>query len=342
MAFNQILGQNHAISILRQAMAHGRLAHAYLFAGADGIGKRLTALTLAKAMNCLAPPEAGEACEQCSSCLKINSSNHADVLLIEPDGDFIKIDQVRELQRQLRFRPLEGGRRACILDSADRLNEAAANALLKTLEEPPAETHLFLITSRPHNLLPTILSRCQWIKFKPLSRDHLARILISASSFTEEQALFYASLSGGSASQALSLGDRLDYQKRVAWLEIFGNVFQKTPLEILEICEKIAKEEEDPQDLFELWKLWVRDLMVYKVDPEGKEGRFVNHDRLKEIVAQSQMFSFDQLQDLFRQLSEIQKFISMKVNRQLALETLMLEMKKGYRKPPAIETGMIR
>jgi DNA polymerase-3 subunit delta' len=342
MAFHQILGQDHAISILRQALAHGRLAHAYLFAGADGIGKRLTALTLAKAMNCLAPPEAGEACEQCSSCLKINSSNHADVLLIEPDGDFIKIDQVRELQKQLRFRPLEGGRRACILEAADRLNEAAANALLKTLEEPPAETHLFLITPRPHFLLPTILSRCQWIKFRPLSRSHIARILMLASSFSEEQAYFYASLSGGSASLALALGDRLDFQKRLGWLRTFGEVFQKSPLEIFEICEQITKEEEDPQDLLELWKLWVRDLLVYKVDPEGKEDRFVNHDCLQEISAQAQLFSFDQLQDFFRHLSETQKFISMKVNRQVALETLMLEMKKGRSANQAVEIGMIR
>jgi DNA polymerase III subunit delta' len=329
MAFHQIWGQDHALSVLRQALTHGRLAHAYLFVGAEGVGKRLAALTLAKAMNCLAPPEPGEACEQCSSCSKINSSNHADLLLVEPDGDFIKIDQVRVLQRQLRFRPLEGGRRACVIDSADRLNEAAANALLKTLEEPPAETHLFLITSRPHYLLPTILSRCQWVKFKPLARDHVARILRTVSSFTEEQAFFYASLSGGSASQALSLGDRLDFQKRLGWLKAFGDLFQKSVLEIFEICEQITKEEEDPQDLLELWKVWVRDLLVCKVAPEGKEERFVNHDRATEIGVQARLFSFDQLQDFFRRLSETQRFISMKGNRQVALETLMLEMRKG-------------
>jgi DNA polymerase III subunit delta' len=329
MAFEQIRGQDHALSILRQALAHGRLAHAYLFVGPDGVGKRLTALNLAKAMNCLAPPEAAESCEQCLSCLKINSSNHADVLPVEPDGDFIKIDQVRELQRQLRFRPMEGGRRACIIDSADRLNEAAANALLKTLEEPPAETHLFLITARPHYLLPTILSRCQWVKFKPLSRTHIAGILRRVSSLSEEQAFFYASLSGGSAGQAISLGDRLDFQKRLEWLKAFGDLLQNSPLEIFEICEKFAKAEEDPQDLLELWKLWVRDLLVYKVAPDGKEDRFINHDCLTEISVQAQLFSFDQLQDLFRRLSEIQESISRKVNRQAALETLMLGMRKG-------------
>jgi len=328
MAFSQIWGQNSAIQILRQALIHDRLAHAYLLVGPDGVGKRLTALTLAKAMNCLAPPEPGEACEACFSCSKINSSNHADVVRIEPDGDFIKIDQVRELQRQLRFRPLEGGRRACILDGADRLNEPAANALLKTLEEPPAETHLFLVTDRPHRLLPTILSRCQWVKFLPLSRSHLAQILRSVSSLSEEQALFYASLSGGSASQALFLGDRLDFQKRVAWLQTFAGLFQKSPPEIFEICGQLAKEEEGLQDLLEIWKFWVRDLLVYKAIPAGREDRFINHDCIEEIRGQAPKFSFEQLQDFYRRLADSQRCLALKVNRQAALETLLLEMRK--------------
>jgi DNA polymerase-3 subunit delta' len=328
MSFSQIQGQNSAIQILRQALIHGRLAHAYVLAGPEGVGKRLTALTLAKAMNCLAPPEPGEACDGCASCLKIHSRNHADVVQIEPDGDFIKIDQVRELQRQLRFRPLEGGRRACILDSAERMNEAAANALLKTLEEPPAETHLFLVTARPHRLLPTILSRCQWVKFKPLSRGHLAQILRSVSSLSEEQALFYASLSGGSAAQALSLGDRLDFQKRLAWLQAFAGLFKKTPVEIFEFCGQLAKEDDGLADLLEIWKFWVRDLLVCKAVPEGGEDRFINHDCLEEIRTQARIYSFEQLQDFYRSLAAGQRNLSLKVNRQAALETLMLEMRK--------------
>jgi DNA polymerase-3 subunit delta' len=336
MAFSQIWGQDSAIQILRQALIHGRLAHAYLLAGPDGVGKRLTALTLAKAMNCLAPPESGEACEGCASCRKINSGNHADVVRIEPDGDFIKIDQVRELQRQLRFRPLEGGRRVCLLDSADRMNEAAANALLKTLEEPPAETHLILVTPRPHRLLATILSRCQWVKFRSLSRSHLARILQSVSSLSAEQTFFYASLSGGSASQALFLADRLDFQKRLSWLETFAGLFRKSSAEIFEICGQLAKEEDALTDLLEIWKIWVRDLLVCKALPEGEEDRFINHDRMNEIRGQAREFSFEQLQEFYRRLAESQRNLALKVNRQGALETLMLEIRKRGNISPAV------
>ena len=331
MPFDQIRGQESAVTILRNALRSGRLAHAYLFIGPEGVGKRLTALTLAKALNCQSPPAEGESCERCSSCLKVNSSNHADVILVEPAGEVLKIDQVRELQRRLRYRPLEGGKRVCILDSADRLNDAASNALLKTLEEPPAETHLFLITSRPHQLLPTILSRCQWVKFRPLSMEHIVQILQRSHSWPEERAHFVASLAGGSAGKALALSNRVDFQKRLDWLRTFSDVSSKTTEEILAICEGVAKEEEEVNDLLELWKLWVRDLVVFKVQGEGPEGsglRLINHDLRLEVAEEAQKYSFDRLDSLFALISDVQKSIAQKANRQLALETLMLEMKK--------------
>lgn len=332
MPFDQIEGQESALTILRNAMRSGRLAHAYLFFGPEGVGKRLTALTLAKAMNCQSPPAEGESCERCASCKKINSSNHADVIVVEPQGEVIKIDQIRELQRRLHYRPLEGGKRACILESADGLNDAAANALLKTLEEPPDETHLFLLTSRPHQLLPTILSRCQRVKFSPLSIGNIVQILQRAHSWPEERAYFLASLAGGSAGKALVLGNRVDFNKRLDWLRTFSNVSGKTTEEILAVCERVAKEEEEMNDLLELWKLWVRDLVVCKAQGEGPEGaglKLINHDLLPEVVEEAKKYSFDRLDFLFTRISDIQKSIAQKANRQLAMETLLLEMKEN-------------
>ena len=334
MPFEQIEGQEGALNLLRNAMRSGRLAHAYLFFGPEGVGKRLTALTLAKAMNCQSPPAEGECCEGCASCKKINSSNHADVIVVEPQGEVIKIDQIRELQRRLRYRPLEGGMRACILESADSMNDAAANALLKTLEEPPDETHLFLLTARPHKLLPTILSRCQWVKFRPLSIRNIAQILQRAHSWPEERANFLASLAGGSAGKALVLGNRVDFKKRLDWLRTFSNVSGKTLEEILAVCEQVAKEEEELNDLLELWKLWVRDLVVCKAQREGPEGaglKLINHDLLAEAAEEAKKYSFDRLDSLFTHISDTQKSIAQKANRQLAMETLMLEMKKNSR-----------
>ena len=127
----------------------------------------------------------------------------------------------------------------------------------------------------------------------------------TVSSLSEEQALFYASLSGGSASQALVLGDRLDFQKRVAWLQTFAGLFQKSSAEIFEISGQMAKEEEGLPDLLEIWKFWVRDLLVCKAIPEERKTGLSIHDCLAEIRGQARKFSFEQLQDFYRRLAEM-------------------------------------
>ncbi len=326
MSFAQILGQKSAVTILRNALSRGRLAHAYLFLGPEGVGKRLTALALAKAMNCQAPSADGDACEQCPSCTKINSAQHADVVLIEPEGEFIKIDQIRALQKQLQFRPLEKGHRACILDPAEQMNKEASNALLKTLEEPPKDTHLFLITARPHHLLPTILSRCQWVKFKPLSGSQVVEILRRNASLDAEQAPFLASLAAGSAGKAFSLSGQVDFQKRLEWLRVFSELSGKTAEEIFETCERMAKGEEEIDDLLEFWKLWIRDLLVFKV--RGKAETLINRGLEEQVAADASKYDLERLDFLFTFISDVQRGLALKVNRQLALETLMLGMKK--------------
>ncbi len=337
MSFDQVLGQENAVRILQAALVHQRLAHAYLFVGPEGVGKSLTATNLAKAMNCLAPPRPADSCERCPSCLKILSQNHADVISIGANGEVIKIDQIRQLQRRLSYRPLEGGRRACIIDPADQMNEAASNALLKTLEEPPAETYLFLITAKPHRLLPTILSRCQWVKFKSLALGHLIQLLKSGEDLNEAQAHFYASLSGGSAARALHLCRQKNFEKRLEWLKIFSQVKDFPLEEILSRAEGMAKEEEEAGDGLELWKLWVRDLMVWKLrGPEGKEI-LMNRDLAQEAAQDASHYTFGQLEALFDLFSRIQKAIAMKANLQLALEAGLLEMKtvQGEKRHPS-------
>jgi DNA polymerase-3 subunit delta' len=204
----------------------------------------------------------------------------------------------------------------------------ASNALLKTLEEPPRDTHLFLITARPHQLLSTILSRCQWIKFKPLSQPDIAQILKKDRGLDEEKAHFYASLAGGSVGQAVALSGRVDFQKRLDWLQVFSNLPQKSTEEVFETCERLAKEEEEIGDLLDLWKIWVRDLTVFKVQGNRTTEGLINHDLLSVVEKDAAESSFDRLEGIFSLISEVQRSLAYNVNKQLALETLMLEIKK--------------
>ncbi|PIP08873.1 MAG: DNA polymerase III subunit delta', partial [Syntrophobacteraceae bacterium CG23_combo_of_CG06-09_8_20_14_all_50_8] len=196
MLFKDIFGHERQIALLKGFMAQDRLPHALLFHGVEGIGKKTTALVFAKALNCLTGNH--DACDACSSCRKVDHKNHLDVVVFEAEGQFIKIQAVRDLQQQLKFKPWEGKKRVCIINDAEKMNNVAANALLKTLEEPPSSNIMILISAQPHQLPATIISRCQQLRFSPLTEDDVVAFLKARFSLETEAAQVLASSSGGS------------------------------------------------------------------------------------------------------------------------------------------------
>jgi len=208
-----IRGQDRARELLTRALASGRLPHAYLFDGPAGVGKVTTAIALAAALNCELEPGAAQC--TCLPCEKITLGVHPDLLRLAPDGPggFIKIEQIRELLAVLAFPPHEGKARLVIVEDAEKLNPAAANAFLKTLEEPPNRTHIVLTTTAPDRLLVTIRSRCQRVRFAALPAEAVASIL-RASGVDAAAAQAAAALGGGSMERAAGLaeGERLTAQ----------------------------------------------------------------------------------------------------------------------------------
>lgn len=165
MRLEDLIGQEHAVALLRQAVARGRVPHAYLFDGPRGVGKRAAGRGLALALNCEAPPTAGGSCGTCEACRRILAGLHPDVVEFAPDGAQIVMEQAQEIVTLAQRPPHEARARTVIVDEADRLNPNAANCLLKTLEEPAPGTHLVLVTAAPDRMLPTIRSRTQRIRF---------------------------------------------------------------------------------------------------------------------------------------------------------------------------------
>ncbi len=213
------------------------------------------------------------------------------------------------------------------------MNDEAANAFLKTLEEPPADTYFFLTTSRPHMLLPTILSRCQWIKFQSLSKEVIARILAEKHSFPPDKAFFWATLGEGSVERALTFSHRLELAKRLEWLKMLNTFPNKSFKEISAFCEEIARNEQ-VDDLLELWKIWVRDLALYKIKvekPENPKLALINHDLEEQIAQETRKYSWFDLNFIFDRLTQAQKRIEQKVNPQMALENLILQMQKIFK-----------
>jgi DNA polymerase-3 subunit delta' len=211
MPFRDVVGHVRLIDLLSRSVAGGTLPPSLLFAGPAGIGKRLTALAVAQALNCtnaakglgLRAEGSIDACGVCAACSRIVRGVHPDVLFVSPgDSGAIKIDQVRDIVDRSQYRPFEGRRRVVIIDEADALVSQAQNALLKTLEEPTPSSVFILVTSRPDMLLPTVLSRCPQLRFRPLSLEELVKALI-ARGRTETDARAVAATAAGSLGQAL-------------------------------------------------------------------------------------------------------------------------------------------
>jgi DNA polymerase-3 subunit delta' len=207
MPFRDVIGHRRIVALLARSIARESLPPSLIFAGPAGVGKRLTALAVAQALNCLTPTSSAElaidACGVCAACKRIARGVHPDVLVVEPgDNGSIKIDQVRELIDRVAYRPFEGRRRAVIIDEADALVAAAQNALLKTLEEPPSRSVFTLVTARPDVLLPTVRSRCPRLPFRPLSAEDIAAALVMRG-HGEADAHAVAATADGSLGRAL-------------------------------------------------------------------------------------------------------------------------------------------
>lgn len=209
MPFSGIVGHRRIIALLSRSLAEERLPQSLLFAGARGVGKRRTAIALAEAINCLQPVSGTDlprdACGTCASCRRIARGVHPDVLVVEPgDMGSIKVEPIRDVIDRAGYRPFEGKRRVVVIDEADAMAPFAQNALLKTLEEPPPASVFVLVSASPDALLPTVLSRCQRLRFGELSTEDVATALIRDHGYDEKEARAAAADAGGSIGQALS------------------------------------------------------------------------------------------------------------------------------------------
>jgi len=222
MPFRDVIGHRRLIDLLSRSVERGTLPPSMIFAGPSGVGKRLAAMAVAQALNCLDRRRAAnehnlDACGVCTACSKIARGVHPDVLVVEPgESGSIKIDQVREVVDRAGYRPFEGRRRVVLIDEADALVPHAQNALLKTLEEPPPSSVFILVTSRPDMLLPTVRSRCPRLQFRPLPAADIAAAL-TARGRSEAEARAVAATADGSLGRALATsGDAIVEAREVA------------------------------------------------------------------------------------------------------------------------------
>ncbi len=324
MSFNDIVGQERPIGILSRAVERDRIAQAYLFLGMEGVGKRLAASSLAKALNCRgerAKPYLS--CDCCLSCLKIDHGNHPDVQVVDGTQELIKIAQVRQLQRKLHYKPLEGRKKVVIIDGAENLGPAAANALLKTLEEPPPGTVIILISTSLSLLLPTIISRCQKIRFQPLSIEGFREVVGRALPLKEEALQSLAFLSGGSPGRALQLAEGSIWETRNELLQRVEQLSSDNIGEFFQFSESLARDKEGLEGILELLKTFFRDILIFR---ENGRDKVVNLDLLPSIERLANELSSAGIVDRIEAIIEAQSALRQNVNRQLAVERMLLRI----------------
>ncbi|OGS26570.1 MAG: DNA polymerase III subunit delta' [Elusimicrobia bacterium RIFOXYB2_FULL_48_7] len=217
MSFKDILGQDRAINLLQKQLSNNKVPHAYLFSGAEGTGRKKTALELAKALNCR--NQDGCACDTCVSCKKTEGGNHPDVhlvdfnfqaALLDEDAEKqtrIKIETIKEAQKQISMKASEGRWKVFIIDPAEKMNAESANCLLKTLEEPPANSLMILVSSSNSSMPQTLLSRCQQIRFNRLPDGIISKIIWKAAPEKTGSLNDVIKFAGGSVSRALQYAE---------------------------------------------------------------------------------------------------------------------------------------
>ena len=338
MLLNDIHGQDAAIATLRNALTRDRLAHAYLFIGPTGVGKKQTALALTRAVLCTTAPHEG--CETCSNCIMVNAQTHPDVRIVTPEAgkQSVSIEQVRDLQRILGLRPVQGRKKVAIVEEAHLLTPAAQSALLKVVEEPPGDALLVLLTPNAATLSRPLLSRCQQVRFVSLSPSVIETLLMQSHGKDGESAQALALYSRGSMGRALVLDPQLFTEERRYVEEGLQKLPEASFTDLSRFAEwlvanrvkRSAKHSETGEehatsgDRLEIVLSWYEEVLRYAV--LGSEGVSRHQSCLPFITQLATRLGVEGALQQLTIVYDTLQALGRNANRQLAVEDMLLRL----------------
>lgn len=346
--FDKLIGNNHVKESLRRLITQNRVPHSFLFVGEEGVGKRLFALETAKASVCQNPQNGGEACDVCGACKradkfdfpkaddkdnfkKVIFSEHPDVGLVTAYNRNILVPAIRNLEAEANFRPFEAQARFFIIDNADKMNEEATNALLKTLEEPAPTTYIFLITSRPTALLPTIRSRCQMIRFAPVETKQIEGFLEGSKQFAIDDAALLSKLARGSVGRALSIDLGKFREQRASIFKVLESLpAHKNRAVLLKTAEEIndAKNKDYYEHYLEILQTLIHDIWTLRLGQS--EEKIVNADLHEQLGRLAQNADAKRLSSWLKEIEILRENLNVNLNRKIATDALFMQMASAF------------
>jgi len=322
-----LIGHEWAVDMLKKHIVNGTARHAYLFAGAPGLGRRTLALHFAQALNCQTPIEAGSPCGQCRDCKQIQSMQHADLTVIqaETEGGTLKVDQIREARRSLTLKPYQSNYRVAIFLRFQEANDNAANALLKTLEEAPSYAVLILTADNPEQLLPTIVSRCEVLRLRPLEIEKVKREL-ETRGLESGRAKLIAHISGGRFGYALRMIENESVlEKREERLNDLQSLISASRVEKFAYADKLSRDKESMRQAILIWLSYWRDVMLRSAQAATP---LVNIDRNVEIEDLAGRLSLSAARTVVSGLEEVLEKMERNVNSRLLAEVMLMDLPK--------------
>lgn len=328
LSFDDIIGQDAIKAHLRGAVEAGQTSHAFIFSGEDGSGKLMLAKRFAAALLC--DGSGAKPCGMCFSCMQAESGNHPDIIYVTHQKANISVDDIRnQLVNDVSIKPYSGEHKIYIVDEAETMNEAAQNALLKTLEEPPEYAVIILLTTNTGCFLQTILSRCVVLQFRPLDNRLITDYLMKHLQLPDYMASLCASFSCGCIGRALKYaGDEQFIALRDSVFKLLREVGNMRQSELMSAVEGLSSSDNKPatSDLFDLFTLWFRDVLVFK--STGDTDRIICSTDIDSIRAQAEAMSFAHLNKIMNTIERTKQRLKANISLSTALELLMLTIKE--------------
>lgn len=327
--FKHIIGHEQITRHFREAITSGKVSHAYILSGEDGAGKNLLADAFAMNLQCEEKYGQADACGKCRSCIQAVSNNHPDIIRITHEKASIGVDDVRiQINNDIQVKPYSSPYKIYIIDEAEKLTEAAQNALLKTIEEPPVYAVLILLTNNLSALLPTILSRCITLKLKAVDKELIKQYLMSEYKVPDYQAELSAVFAQGNVGKAVKYASSDEFiELKEDVLHLLKYLDEMQIYEIIDGLKRISEKKDRINDYLDLMTIWYRDILMYKVTNDL--NRLTYKNEYLDISRQANIRSYEGLEKIIAAIGKAKIRLNANVNFDIAIELMLFTIKEN-------------